>query len=686
MVYNGAGAFELGDLADDPDISAILWAPAPGQEGFGALGRILAGEVNPSAKTPDTFVRELNDTPTANNFGNFQYSNMGEYSYEFEFTNQTLVPTFVNYVEGIYVGYRFWETADVEGLIDYDEDVLYPFGYGLSYTTFSQEIGEAQVSDQTVTFEVEVSNTGQVAGKDVVEVYYTPPYTSGGIEKAAVNLVAFDKTEALEPGESQTIEISFDLDEMAAFDAAGAGAYVLEEGDYTISLRSDSHTVINDQVISVDDSVTYDAADSTRDEDEIPATNQFDFAAGEQITYLSRADGFANYEEATAEPSTDVLPDDLKADFVDNSNYDPAAHDDAADEMPTTGADNGLVLGDLAGADYDDPRWDELLDQLSVTEMDDLIANGGYQTVAADSVGKVMTLDVDGPAALNNNFTGVGSIGLPANVMVAATWNQALATEFGEAIGTMGVEMQVTGWYAPSINMHRSAFGGRNFEYFSEDPLLSGVLSANQIQGASEYGIYAFVKHFGLNDQETNRMSKLMTWSNEQAIREIYLRPFEIAVKDGGAGAIMSAYNYIGTTYAGATPQLLQTVLRDEWGFRGMVLTDYFGGFGYQNADQIIRNGGDVMLATVDYGVNHVSDESATSVIAMRQASKNILYTVANSWMYADGQPEQPTPAWEYIAWTAFGVIVLGAAFLEVITLRRWRSRRAADAEETSTE
>lgn len=678
VVYNGAGAFEVGDLEDDPAISAILWAPSPGQVGFDALGRILAGEVNPSGRTPDTFVRELNSTPTAANFGDFDYTNMDEFSYEMQFTGEVYTPTFVNYVEGIYVGYRFWETAAVEGLIDYDEQIVYPFGYGLSYTSFTQEIDAVELSDDTVTVDVTVTNAGQVPGKDVVQVYYTPPYTDGGIEKAAVNLAAYDKTDILEPGESTEVTISFSTDQMASYDAETAGAYVLEQGDYGISLRADSHTVLGEETVTVDETRTYDTAENTHAGDEVPAINRFDAAAGEGTTYLSRAGGFANFEAAVAAPATTELPDSLKSEFVDNSVYDPAAHDDPADEMPTTGDRGDLRLSDLVGADHDDPRWEQLLDQMTFEEMDSLIANGGYQTVAVDSVGKVMTLDVDGPAALINNFTGVGSIGLPANVMLAATWNVDIAHQFGDAIGSMAQEMQVAGWYAPSINMHRSAFGGRNFEYFSEDPLLAGSLSANQIQGASEHGVYAFVKHLGLNDQETNRMSKLMTWSQEQAIREIYLRPFEIAVKEGEAGAIMSAYNYIGTEYAGADPQLLQTVLRDEWGFRGMVITDYFAGFGYQNADQIIRNGGDLMLATVDYGDNHVQDRSATSLHAMRDASHNILYTVANSWVYADGEPDVPTPAWEYIAWSVLALVAVVVIMLEIVTIRRWRARGAS--------
>ncbi|MDU0347583.1 glycoside hydrolase family 3 protein [Actinomyces sp. MRS3W] len=681
VVYNGANAFDLSDLAADPDIDAIIWAIPGGQVGFNALGRILDGEVNPSAKTPDTFAADYKQSPAANNFGDFTYTNMEEYGQSSPFTGGTTYPAFVNYVEGIYVGYRWYETAAVEGVIDYDATVTYPFGYGLSYTTFTQEMGElSRDADGAISLDVTVTNTGDVAGKDVVEVYYTPPYTNGGIEKSAVNLVAYGKTGLLEPGASETVTITFAEDDMASYDYRDAAAYVLEAGEYTISLRSDSHTVIDEQTLTVDQTITYDSEGNTHADDVVAATNQFDAAAGD-VTYLSRADAFANYDEATAAPASLEMAEEYQATFVANSNYDSTAFDNDSDQMPTTGADNGLVLGDMYGLDYDDEKWEQLLDQLSVADMNNLIANGGYGSVAVDSVGKVRVSDVDGPASLNNNFTGVGSIGLPSAVSVAATWNKELAHEFGTAIGTMAHDMDVAGWYAPATNTHRYAYAGRNFEYFSEDPVLAGTQVAQEIQGAKELGVYAFIKHFAMNDQETNRTNMLATWSNEQAIREIYLKPFEIGIKEGGAGAVMTAFNYIGTTYAGALPELQQTVLRDEWGFRGMTLTDYFAGYGYQNADQLTRNGGDMMLATTDITVNSVQNtSSATGVLAMREASHNILYTVANSWIYENGQPEVQRASWEYLTWGVLAVLGLVLIGLELLAIKRFRTRRAEAA------
>lgn len=680
VVYNGANAMELGFVNDYSQIKSVLWCPGTGQSGFEALGEIVAGTVNPSGKTSDTFVADLTTTPTYNNFGSFAYDNMDEFTYtQTNFmtgAEESTVPTFVNYTDSIYVGYRFYETAAAEGLINYDETVVYPFGFGLSYTTFTQEMSPISVSDGTISFDVTVTNTGDVAGKDVVEVYYNPPYTNGGIEKATANLIDFEKTDILEPGASQTITVSFDEEDMASYDDAGAGAYVLEAGDYLISIRSDSHNIIAEEAYNVAANVVYDE-NNKRSTDEVVAANEFEAAEGE-VTYLSRADGFANYAQATATPANRSLSDAYKATFYNNSNYNPEDFNNPDDEMPVTGASNGIKLADLRGADYDDERWDTLLDQLTVSDMDTMIAIGGYQTSAAGSVGKLQTIDCDGPASINNNFTGTGSIGFPSAVMIASTWNKDIAMRFGESIGKMADEMGVSGWYAPAMNTHRSAFAGRNFEYYSEDGVLSGYMAANAVVGAEKYGVYAYIKHFALNDQETNRTNMLCTWATEQSIREIYLKPFEIAVKDGGAKAVMSAFNYIGTTHAGASPELLNNVLREEWGFRGFVLTDYFGVYGYMDADREIRNGNDAMLVAYDTETNHLTDKSsATSVKAMRQACKNIMYTVVNSRAYDEANMETGLKNWQIIA-IVIDILLAGLiVFLEVKTINNFKKRKA---------
>ena len=699
LVYNGANAFQFDFLSNYPQIKSVLWCPPAGQTGFSALGDVLAGETNPSGKTSDTFVKDLTKTPVFNNTdgaaaassssvgadGAFVYDNVDDLAAKYTgFTGQenTVLPSFVNYVEGIYVGYKFYETAADEGLINYDDTVIYPFGYGLSYTSFEQKMGDVSYKDGKVTFDVTVTNTGDTAGKDVVEVYYNPPYTDGGIEKASKNLVAFEKTEKLEPGASETVKIEFDDDDMASYDDKGAKAWVLEKGDYTISVQSDSHHVIDSEKINVADTITYDSESNTHNDDQTVATNQFDYAAGD-VTYLSRANHFANYAEATAAPTNFSMSDEVKAAFTNNGNYDPTKYDDDSDEMPTTGAKNGLRLADMYGKDYDDADWEKLLDQLTFDDMDNLIANGGYGTPAVSSVGKIQLTDADGPASLNNNFTGVGSIGFPASTAFACTWNKDLAKQFGEMIGDMAHDMHVAGWYAPAMNIHRGAFSGRTFEYFSEDSLLSGVMASSEITGAKEKGVYSFMKHFALNDQETNRTNMVCTWADEQAIREIYLKPFEMSVKEGGAQAVMSSFNYIGYTYAGASNNLLNTVLRDEWGFKGFVLTDYFGGYGYQNADQEIRNGNDSMLATTKI-TNHITDKSATSVKAMRTAAHNILYTAANSWQYADGEPKVATPIWKTAMYVAWGVTAILVIALEALAIKRYMDRKKAKAEVTA--
>ena len=681
LVYNGANTFQFDFLNDYPQIQSVVWCPPAGQTGFSALGEVLAGETNPSGKTSDTFLKNLTKSVSYNNFGKFEYTNMADKAAKYKgFTGDdvTAIPGFVNYSEGIYVGYKFYETASDEGLINYDDTVAFPFGYGLSYTSFDQKLDNVKYKGGKVTVTATVTNTGDKAGKDVVEVYYNPPYTDGGIEKASKNLAGFEKTKELQPGESQKVTVKFDDDDMASYDYKGAKAYVLEKGDYDISIQSDSHHVIDHKAITVKDTVTYDSDSNTHNGDKTVATNQFDDVAGD-VTYLSRADHFANYKEATAAPTNFKMSDKAKETFYNNSNYDPKKFDKDSDKMPTTGAKNGLKLSDMYGKDYDDADWDKLLDQLTFDDMDNLIANGGYGTQAVKSVGKIQLTDADGPASLNNNFTGVGSIGFPASTAFACTWNKDLAKQFGEMIGDMAHDMHVAGWYAPAMNIHRNAFSGRTFEYFSEDSLLSGVMASSEISGAKSKDVYSFMKHFALNDQETKRTEMLCTWTNEQAMREIYLKPFEMSVKEGGAQAVMSSFNYIGNTYAGADSALLQTVLRGEWGFKGFVLTDYFGGYGYQNADQEVRAGNDSMLATTKI-TNHITDKSATSVKAMRQAAHNILYTAANSWQYANGEPKVATPIWKtamYVAWGVTAVLVIG---LEIVAIKRYLNRKKAVA------
>lgn len=679
VVYNGANQFELGFADEYPQIKSVVWCPGTGNVGFNALGKVFSGEVNPSGKTPDTFIYDMTTAPWWNNAEKTEYTNLADMAVEGmnAGTAQVYAPAFTNYVEGIYVGYKYYETAAQEGAIDYDKTVQYPFGYGLSYTEFEQKMGELKEKDGQISVDVEVTNTGDVAGKDVVEVYYKPPYTNGGIEKSSANLIEFAKTDLLQPGESQTVTVTFSIEDMASYDENNAKAYVLEKGDYVISINSDSHTVLDQKTYTADKDVVY-KGENKRASDDTAATNVFEDAKGD-ITYLSRADHFANYEKATAAPASAELGEPYVSEYHLNSNFDKTTYLNDEDVMPTTGADNGLTLADMRDADYDDPRWEKLLDQLTVDEMANMIAMAGYQTAAMDSVGKVATLDFDGPAAINNNFTGVGSIGFPIEVVVASTWNKELAQAWGECMGKISQEMGAEGWYAPGMNTHRTAFGARNYEYFSEDGVLAGNMGAKAVEGARKYGVYSYIKHFALYEGNAKMVS---VWSNEQAIREIYLKPFEISVKQGGANAVMVSWSFLGDKWTGESSNLMNTVLRDEWGFRGMALTDFFrnNGHGFMNADAALANGVDVMLSTFNGEENNVANpEHPTSVLQMRNACKNVMYTVVSSWAYDGEHEETGMENWKKAGIGIDIVIALFMAGMEVLVIRGYKKRKNAE-------
>ena len=685
LVYNGAYAFELGFAEEYPQIQGVVWAGGPGNVGFAALGEILAGTVNPSGRTNDTFVYDMKTTPYWNNAEKRDYANMTHMTVDGMNSGvpTQYAPAFINYVEGIYVGYKFYETAYTEALLaaeeaaaaevaegeeaiapgftfDYDSVVQYPFGYGLSYTSFTQKMGELQVNGESVSFDVTVTNTGSVAGKDVVEVYFNPPYTDGGIEKASANLVCYTKTGMLEPGASETLTLSFDLEDLASYDEYGAGCYVLEAGDYVISIKSDSHNELDSKVYTQQKTVVYDES-NPRPSDDQAAVNVLQDAHG-TATYLSRAAHFANYAEATAAPADLNMAEEYIAGYHLNQNYDPNTYIDLNAVMPTTGAKNGLMLVDLRGAAFDDPRWEKLLDQLTVDEMANMIALSGYQTPAIASIGKVQNVDSDGPAAINNNFTGGGSIGFPIETIITCTWSHELASKWGEMMGKMAKELGSTGWYAPAMNTHRSAFTARNYEYFSEDGVLAGWMAADAVAAALTEGVYSTIKHFAMYDCNGKMVC---AWATEQSMREIYLKPFEIAVKKGGANAAMESWAYLGNIWVGESSALNKTILRDEWGFRGFVVSDFFrnNGHGFMNADEALANGVDAMLSTFAGGPNQVTDKTAASNVQyMREATHNILFTTVNSWAYDKEHTQHGMEAWKIILIGAD--VVLCAAIL----------------------
>lgn len=510
----------------------------------------------------------------------------------------------------------------------------YPFGYGLSYTTFEQSITDYKTTDSAIEMTVEVKNTGAVAGKDVVQVYYTAPYTTGGIEKSHVVLAGFAKTGLLEPGASEKVTVTFAPEDMASYDETGAKAYVLDAGTYQIKLMNNAHEVIDQREYEVPATITY-SGDNARSTDLVAATNEFeDVAQGQIKQYVSRADW-----EGTL-PTTRTDGKTASAETIAAKENAPVYENNDSDQ-PITIADHGLTLEDMAGLDYNDPKWNDLLEQLSVDDMTNMISNGGWSTPEVASVGKPATNDLDGPAGINSLVSSLKGVSFPSEVIVGSSWNTDLAQRFGTAFGAEAAANHVVGLYAPGMNIHRTPFSGRNFEYYSEDGLLSGKMGTAMVQGLGSQGVYSYIKHFALNDQESNRLS-ISVWANEQSIREIYLKPFELSVKEGGTTAVMSSYSRLGNTWAGASKALLTDVLRNEWGFHGMVVTDSaMGNTSWMDINLALRAGGDMMLCLM--GVK-LDSSSNTAQQAMRRACHNILYTQANSIAIAAAVDN--TPYW----------------------------------------
>lgn len=574
VVINANNPMEL-DWVDNYDsIGAVILAPGTGQTGMAALGEIINGSVNPSGKTVDTYVKDLTQTPYYNNIGAFAYNNVDDLKEAIAASDTAYEGTvsFVDYVEGIYVGYKYYETASDDGVINYEDVVKYPFGYGLSYTTFEQKMNDFSDNGDNVTFNVTVTNTGDVAGKDVVEVYFTPPYTNGGIEKASVNLIDYAKTGEIAPGESETVEFTINKEDMASYDAneikVAGGGYILEAGEYTVSVRSDSHTVLDQANFTVDSDINY--SENARTTDNVVATS-----------------------------------------------------------------------------------------------------------------------DCDGPAGVNNFITGTYGTPYPTEVLMAQTWNTDLLYDLGLAMGQEYADVNNYGVYGPAMNTHRSAFAGRNFEYYSEDGVLAGKLAAAQVNAMATKGTYNYIKHFALNDQETNRCAFLLTYSNEQAIREIYLKPFELCIKnfDGTQIAVMSSFNWIGTVPACANEDTLTTILRNEWGFQGMVITDYDGSYGYMITDHCVRTGNDLMLGFSSQASNQLTNtESATLNNALRTSCKNIMYTIANSGYYTNTTDDSGMSNMTKLFVTIDVVTVLLVVLCMALVIVRYRKKHAKTAAEVTPE
>ena len=640
VVINSANTLELG-WVEEYNVDAVIWAGLPGPYGFSALGKILTGEVNPSGRLPDTWVYDHGSNPASENFGVQEADNaQGRY--------------YLDYVEGIYVGYKWYETAYAERAVvtntktgktfdysDYNSIVAFPFGYGLSYTTFRQEITGGTLSDgmaldaqETYTLEVTVENTGSVAGKSVVQAYVTPPYTDydreNKIEKPALGLAVYGKTKVLEPGEAQTVVLDVAMENIASYDSmyenpdGTKGTYMLDAGEYVFSIREDAHNEYGRVSARLNDIYFFSGANRRKTDHKTPSNHFEDAARGE---YLSRKNAFENYEEAME--SVQAVIEDLG--YVETDNGYDISFDEKVDRIYEEGVDygapGGLKIEEMKGLPYDDPKWDRLIAQMTVEDLLSLTGNTMYASASVSSISKERTNDVDGPLGISSMFTkSLFSVGFPCVPLLAASFDVELAYEMGGCVARQADFNHVGAWYAPGINIHRFAYGGRNFEYYSEDAVLGAYTAAAEVLGARENGLVVYLKHFVLNDMEKNR-ARLHTYSNEQAIREIYLKPAEYAVKYGKATGVMSSMNYIGDVYAGAHTGLLTDVLRNEWGFEGCVLTDMDQAGENRSFWSTIRAGVDVWLGFKSTDAYPSSD---ADLYYLQRAVHNHLYTWVN--------------------------------------------------------
>lgn len=719
LLVNSSHAMELG-FVDEYGIDAVLWIGCPGTNGLRGVVSVLTGEVAPSGRLVDTYAYDATSAPSFANFGEYAYSNASDLYY-------------VNYMEGIYVGYRYYETRGfTDGEEWYRSQVQYPFGYGLSYTTFEQHITSFVNVDGNVVATVEVKNTGSVAGKDVVQMYYTAPYTPGGIEKSHVNLLGFAKTGLLEPGASETVTIAFNVEDMASYDYQNAKSYVLEAGEYQVKLMSNAHDVLETETINIPSTIVYQGGNQ-RSSDQTAAVNLFDDVTVDFLdgyTYLSRNDWEGTWPDAShaaasipadklalvkgnysAEYKLDSDPNlsryentpittdhQLTDDEIQQvktalrealaQDTDALAELDAAEGVSSAeggswsalqeqyiSLQNGkLVFGLMGRFDYDSPVWELLLSQMSLQEISDLVSMGGYRTAPVESIDKSVTMDIDGPAGMQP-FLGFGidiqpGVGYPTEVVIASTWNVELAEEMGRCVGQFANSQNVSGWYAPAMNTHRSPFAGRNFEYYSEDGVLGGKMGAATTRGARQQGIWVYLKHFALNDQELHREQGLCTFANEQSIREIYLKPFELSVEEGEATGVMSSFNLLGYYWAGASRALCTDVLRNEWGFRGAVITDFYMNFGstYMNARQGVLAGNDLYLNPFQAEAVTVDMMKSSNQLsqAARQSCKNILYMSSRGVMNTFIPTGSWRPLWLYGNIAAGVVFAASVAFLAV--------------------
>lgn len=712
VLINSTNVMELGFLDDIPGLDACLVVATTGSDGVYAIPTLLYGEktvndttvkVSPSGKLADTYAYDLStsstyvDTGSGNDTTHFYTNSNGLYPTTVSHTNGSSDEAYAgvayqDYRESVYVGYKWYETADTMGfwtsqeaknrwnVNGYDEVVQYPFGYGLSYTTFEWDVAKATLpsgtikEDDEIKIEVIVTNVGEFPGQDVVELYFTAPYTKGGIEKPSVVLGAFAKTQQiLQPGQSEPVTLTMTAGDMASYDYLGkkitGGGYVLENGTYTLTLRTDAHTLAGSKVKGGLDTFTFNVKDDTRVDEE--AQNRFtgkDTTDGvaidgnsdgsANITYLSRENFNTTFpfEASENRAMTDAImawnkysddklaiwakkhADATSPAFGSKTLSSPiygeitrTRHNEEEDKDEEYTYMGATEYGMQLGLNYDDPGWEDLLDCITKAEMQNLVLHGYTKTQAIASIGKPETLDLDGPNQIGS-FSGnkYGTTGY-SSIVLAQSWNAQLAYSMGLAFGEDCITKGIRGWYGPGVNIHRSPFGGRNYEYYSEDALLSGIMCANSVSGAKNKGVFAYLKHICLYEGESGR-DGMYTWVTEQALREIYLKPFEIAVKKGGSTAIMTSYGRIGAVWTGGSEALLTEVVRGEWGFKGAFLTDYADHQDFMNGDQMLRAGGDLWMdGYQNNGKFTMETSSAAYDQALRSATKNVVYMWLNA-------------------------------------------------------
>ena len=710
VVFNTPSSFEATFLKDSAyaafadKIDAAVWIGFTGSNGITALGEILNGDVNPSGRLVDTWAADFTKNPSFVNFGTGclpdttdKYDGGMYYS--------------VDYEEGIYVGYRYYETrGETDGEDWYNANVVYPFGYGLSYTTFNWTVGDASASEielgTTITVPVTVKNTGSVAGKDVVQLYASAPYTLGGIEKAHKVLVGFAKTKLLQPGESETVTVSFDPYSASSYDyrdanSNGFSGYELEAGEYTLYVSRNAHESEKAIALNLAADVQIGTDPTTDSEVVNRYTDSEDFLDSDwQLdAMLSRADWEGTWptpQTAQQHAGTDRLYEEIRSEEHNN----PTDFD--SEEYPWFGEEPTLTLRDLLPSaeaegyepvvSYDDERWEELMMGCDEEEMIALINNGAYHTLAMESVGLPATIHGDGPSGFTCFMSKEqvnGTCQYVSEPVMASTWNINLMNELGEAIGEEGtIGDKATGQpyssiYAPGVNIHRSPFGGRCSEYFSEDPFISGMMGAAEVQGIQSRGVLPTVKHFVANEQETHRsIGGDLSWLSEQALREIYLKPFEYTVKLGETRGIMTSFNRIGTRWTGGDYRLLTEILRNEWGFNGLVICDFNTIPQYMIPRMMFYAGGSIDLATQQSAMWTDCDTSdAGDAIVLMRAVKDVMYALVNSnAMNAEVIGYNP-PIWqEYLHWINNGAFTLVGVWLVLAIVRTVRCNKRQKA------